>query len=405
MSGFSVESHGFTKGSALIADVVTKMVNNGFAIKYLSSATNGDLTFNAATAGDTFRVTLEATGDVDPLNASNVAEKQPWRVCFDVQGADLVLAHVATPTQLSDDGLVAVVNKLTTYTVASGSGENQKTDTRKVMNPYDIVGTTGAVLTTGEIPNVDPAPQNANDGTQGKAVPARLSATGVWTPDSYLAATGRQADTPSDESVKDDVTKCLINRGRRVLTSGNGAPLSYRLAITPRGFWLGIWEDATTAEVATFFNWMLVQRPVDRNTGQVLTTGKAPVFCVNSIGNLIWQFTVREQDIYRPGKRRPADTDIEDSECIINTFNQVALSEDGKYIVTFPSRLNTSRYRYPHELDMIGITSADVVSQFTDVPLTVYGESSARTYKALHANSSSNTGMRILVLQQGGGIS
>ena len=53
---------------------------------------------------------------------------------------------------------------------------------------------------------------------------------------------------------------------------------------------------------------------------------------------------------------------------------------------------------------MIGITSADVVSQYSSVPLTVYGESSARTYKALHANGAGNTGMRVLVLQQGGGI-
>lgn len=405
MSGFVVESHGFTKGSALISDVITKMINNGFAVKYLSTATNGDLTFNAATAGDAYRITLEATGDVDPLNATAVSEKQPWRVCFDVQGADLVLAHVGTPIQLSDDGKVAVVNTLVSYTVESRAGQNTKTDTKRLMNPYDIVGTVGAVLSTGKIPDIKAPPQSASDGQAGVDIPAKVTASGAWSPDGWQAATGTTGDEPSEKSVIDDVTKCFINRGRRVLSSGNAAPLSYRLAITPRGFWLGVWEDATTAEVATFFNWMLVQRPVDRNTGQVLTTGKAPVFCVNSIGNLIWQFTVREQDIFRPGKRRPADTDIEDSECIINTYNQVSLSEDGKYIVTFPSRLNTSRYRYPHELDMIGITSADVVSQFTDVPLTVYGESSARTYKALHANTSSNTGMRILVLQQGGGIS
>jgi hypothetical protein len=51
----------------------------------------------------------------------------------------------------------------------------------------------------------------------------------------------------------------------------------------------------------------------------------------------------------------------------------------------------------------LGVVVA-VVSQWSDVPLTVFGEGTARVYKALHANGYNNTKMRLLALVQGGGI-
>lgn len=293
-----------------------------------------------STGTELFRATLEAGPNVDPLNAT-----QPWRVTFDLLHEQRLMVYVATPTQLTNEGTVAT-ELGTSATVAT-----------------DIIGGVGDAL-----------------GSTG------LTVAGVYSP------------------TTDDSTKGLINRVIRVGDKGPSYPLSYRLVITPRGFWLGVWEEAVSTETASFFNWMLVQRPVDRVTGTVLTTGKAPVFCVNAVGGKYWQFTVRESDITRPGKRRPADSNTNDSEQVLNTKNQVSLSEDGKYIVTFPSRLNTSRYRYPHELDIIGITSADVVSQYSDVPLRFYGEPSDRVYMALHANGGTNVGMRILILKTGGGI-
>lgn len=293
-----------------------------------------------STGTELFRATLEAGPNVDPLNST-----QPWRVTFDLLHAQRLMVYVATPTQLTDDGKVAT---------ELGSSATVATD---------IIGGVGDAL-----------------GSTG------LTVDGTYSP------------------TTDDATKGLINRVVRVADKGPSYPLSYRLVITPRGFWLGVWEEAVSTETASFFNWMLVQRPVDRVTGTVLTTGKAPVFCVNAVGGKYWQFTVRETDITRPGKRRPADSNTNDSEQVLNTKNQVSLSEDGKYIVTFPSRLNTSRYRYPHELDIIGITSADVVSQYSDVPLRFYGEPSDRVYMALHANGGTNVGMRILILKTGGGI-
>jgi hypothetical protein len=339
MAGFVVERHGYLTAAALTAAVVQDMLANGFVQKFPTAA------LDPTKITGKFRITLEAGGDVDPLNKTDVTEKQPWRICFDLLDAQRLFVYVATPIQLPDDGRVAT--ELTTSNSAT-----------------DILGAIGAQVGPGSLDN------------QGN----------------YSGTT-------------DEPTKGLINRARRVDVLGISYPLSYRLVITDRGFWLGVWEDAVSAESASFYNWVLVQRPVDRANGATLVTGKAPVFCVNCCGNLYSQFVVREQDILRPGKRRSASRNEADSEAVLNMQNQVSLSEDGKYVVTFPSRLNTSRYRYPHELDIMGITSSDVVSQYSDVPLQFYGEAQPRIYKALHANGGTNIGMRTLVLQSGGGIS
>lgn len=340
MPGFVVERHGYTTASDMAKALIADLLANGFVQKFPTA------TFNPTTAGDTFRIIMEAGPNVDPLNATNVAVKQPWRICLDVTNLQRLFFYVATPLQLTDDGIVA-----------TELGVNATTAT-------DILGSVGdAVGTTDLLP------------------------TGVYAPKT------------------DSVLKGLVNRELRVGTNGASYPLSYRLVITPRGIWLGVWEDAVSAETANYFNWVLIQRPVDRTTGAVLITGKAPVICVNAVGGKYWQFTVREEDILRPGKRRIADANTGDSEAVINSKNQVSLSEDGKYVVTFPSRLNTSRYRYPHEMDIMGVTSADVVSQYSDVPLQFYGEQAGRVYKALHSNGGNNIGMRVLILQSGGGIS
>ena len=443
MAGFVVERYGYTTGSALIAQVITDMLANGFTMVY---KTTNDENWNQATAGEQYRVVLEAGGTVDPLNATAVSEKQPWRIMFDVQKAQQVLVTVGTPTTLDNKGTVPVMRELLTGDPKNGAG----------FQATDILGTIGAKLSKTQL-NSTNRPSNADDYlekpdyTQFPAsIPGylnneSLSSAGIYSAPAMLPAYkvvgdknpsfnpnsvyGPSANNPyflNNDNLKweidpsgtvnggsvttsnsiDDPTKCLINRSLRMAGANlNTYPMSYRLVITPRGIWMGVWEDSTTQETSTFFNWFLVQRPVDRTSGTVLTTGKAPVFCVNSIGGKFWKFIVRERDIFRPSSRLQADIDLEDSEAILNTVEQVSLSEDGKYIVTFPSRLNTSRYRYPHELDMIATTSADVVSQNSDVPLTVYGESAARNYRALHANGTANTGMRLLIIQQGGGVS
>ena len=92
----------------------------------------------------------------------------------------------------------------------------------------------------------------------------------------------------------------------------------------------------------------------------------------------------------------PADVTTEDGNAILNAHRQVATSEDNKYVITIPKGLNTTRYAYTHELDMIGYTSADVIGEGTEVDLPLYeGEFK---FRALAANRQRNTGMRICIV-------
>lgn len=341
MAGQVFSRNGFVDVQAAVVSIVNDMITGGFTQVY---PTPGGTTFTPPTqSGSTFTpysVSLDATTTVDPL-----ATSQPWRLQFNVGSLQDVSLNIATPTQISTAGVVSQVLSGITATVT------------------DYAGAVGAANPTLFANQADPTTGFFNRA-------ARIVQTGT-TNKTYL--------------------------------STNSYPISYYLVCSPRGFALAIWEEGMDNIVATQ-SWVVVQRPVDRVTGTVLTTGKAPLFCVNSVGNLYWKFTVRETDINRPTTRAQADANTPDNTAVINSQQQVAIDEAGKYIINFPCRLNTQRYAYTQEMDLLGYTSADVVSQFTAVPVTVYGESTARTYQSLFANAANDTNLRILFLSQNGGI-
>jgi hypothetical protein len=226
-----------------------------------------------------------------------------------------------------------------------------------------------------------------------------------------------------------DPAQGFNNRTTRVGSSPEAFPMNYILTITNRGAFLGMWEGTwstlqrATTSSSSYFNWMLVQRPVNRLTGDTLTAGRAPVFCINSVGYKYWKFIVREADVLHPSQgdptlqsyvydpasktqvsqttpyRVPADTHSADSFAILNTTNQIALTEDSKYLIGFLHNLTTPRFRYSEELDIIGQTSADVCGAGNDVEITAYSESGPRQYRALPSNNVYNTGLRICVLK------
>lgn len=262
-----------------------------------------------------------------------LAATQPWRVNFNITADQSVAAYVATPLQIKDDGTVAVVT-----------------------------GSSGAAV------------QFA--GTVGKITPTL---------------------------VQTDPSTGFINRASRITqTSAATFPLNYRLSITDRGFFLGAFEGNWASgnyngqTTKSWFNWLLVQRPVNKTTGDTLVTGKCPVFCVNSVNGQYWKFVVRESDIPHPTVQVAANNHSEDSFRVINTKNQISLTEDKTYLVTFMNNLNTPRFRYVEELDMVGVVSADVVMEGRSVPFTVFGEN--RTYVALPGSDSFNTGVRVLAI-------
>lgn len=218
------------------------------------------------------------------------------------------------------------------------------------------------------------------------------------------------------------VDQGFFNRSLRVVNDAPSYPINTQLTVTDRGIFFGAWEgnfsvlqkkQLTGQYDDNVFNWFLIQRPVDRLTGRILTTGRAPLFCINSVGYKYHKFIVRESDVFHPSQgpkkeddngvlvdwRTPADAHSNDSFAVLNTSNQIALTEDSKYLVSFLHNLTSPRFRYSEELDMLGQTSADVCISGNDLSITAYQESGPRVYKALPSNKPYNTGLRIVVLK------
>lgn len=346
VSGFYVRRSGYTHVGELMLAVINDLTTNGFVTRFPAAwVPPVDPAGRAA-----FKVTLEAGPTVDPLNETALQNKQPWRVQIQVFDKHTAGFTAGTQQSLRTDG--------------TASYGTQGTTTKTLKGP---LGAVGGYYTKN---NTDPA---------------------TFAPDVTKPAEG------------------FINRSSRVLLNAidlsDSFPMTYSLSITPRGVALCIWEDYVSDSGATAVSWVLIQRPVNRETGVIVTDGKAPVFCVYSVNGLINRFIVRESDVLRPSDAVDATKDSDYQNAFINALEQVAISEGNKYVVSFMSRLNTTRYAYTHELDMLGYTGADVVSENTDIPLTVYGEATPRKYVSLLANGANNTGMRIVTIKEGGGIS
>lgn len=342
--GFAVERYGYLTVPQMMGDIVGDLTANGFTIQY----TNKTETTWAASSfqpTDIYTVILEAGPTVDPLNANSVTPTQAWRIMFNVTAAQTCVAAVGTPIQLPNTGTWAI------QALPSNPGS-------QIANIVGVIG------------NESLAQANTGSGET------------------------RQYRFIDRSGGSVAITNLAVAASR---------PMSYRLAISQQGVVIYVWEEGVQ-ENGSLASWMCVQRPVDRDTGEILITGKCPVFCVYSLFGVISKFVVREADILRPTLSVSGNTNTTNSNWIINDQEQVSIAENNMYVTTFPSRLNTQRYAYTEVLDMICTTSADVVAEWTAVPLTVFGESTARTYWAMTANGPYGTNMRVLVLESGGGI-
>lgn len=342
VSGFYVRRSGYTHVGELMLAVIADMTQNGFTARFPAAwVPPVDAPSRAK-----FKVTLEASETVDPLNAAALQNKQPWRIQIEVFDKHTAGVTAGSQQALRTDGTAS-------YSVNAA----------KLKGPQGAIG-------------------------------------GYYTKGTTLADIAPDPTKPAEG---------FLNRTSRVVLGpidlADSFPMTYSLSITPRGIALCVWEDYVSDSGAAAISWFVVQRPVDRTTGAAVITGKAPVFCLSGVNNVITRFIVRESDVLKPSDAVDATKDTDFNNAIINGLEQVAISEGNRYVVAFPSRLNTTRYAYTYELDMIGYTSADVVSENTDVPLTVYGEATPRKYVSLLANGANNTGMRIVSIKEGGGIS
>lgn len=372
MACFSVTKTGFLHIAEIIDDVVNEMTGN-VAAGATNSTPYFELKYSGAVtwpAGANVKI-LASTVNIDPLaNAAavglTISNAEPgWRICFNQLSEEKLAVHAGTSLQLTDTGNIA---RLT----------NRNATTAQYLEPP---GNIGANWT----------------GTGGSPATGEAGFNQIW-----------------------------LNRDNS--TGGEAAyPMSYTLTMTNRGIFLGIWEDSQE-EIPqdgsidfgygkSPFRWLLIQRSVDRVTGHVrggaalrqdsnslAETSRCPVFCVNGTGSPqeFMKFIVREVDVPSPSRKKVAGVQSTDSAPLLNTYPQQSLTESGEFIVTFLNNLNTPRFKYSDELDMLGTVSAEVLGAGTSINVNVYDEPHQREYTALYSTERYGTGMRLVVLTRMG---
>lgn len=403
-----------------------------------------DLTADPTTLPDDTLVILESTTNMDPFARNDPAvedvTKDPWRIAFHTskwtgrssiepnangQGfqapivdpiqVNSLAVYVGSPSTLYVDpnttdpviGWTTSTTKLPLAYKSGGGGPinwtgyqqwNFKTgySNRDLVEP---VGNTGAQWSN----TFDPTPNNTK--LQGAPVGNNFAPSPIY-----------QSPQKWDGPDVTDADQLFINRyitaGTKANSFGGFAadatysqPISYRLVLTDHGVFLGCWGP-DPEENGRGFSWLLVQRPVDKKFGIVrglpedpASPGNRPLFCVNSVNGKFYKFVVREHDNAVPSTRKDATKNAADSGQVINPYQQQSLTENGEYVITFLNNLNSSRFKYSDELDMLGTVSSDVVGGGSEIDVNVYNEEDKRSYHALWSSGSYGTKMRIMVVK------
>jgi hypothetical protein len=123
----------------------------------------------------------------------------------------------------------------------------------------------------------------------------------------------------------------------------------------------------------------------------------------------IWRYVVREYGKLKPWDVHKSATKHEtDSNAIINSMEQLAITDDNRFVITFPTGLTTQSFMYPaEEIDMICFSSAQVIGEGSTVPMTSYLRGSQaedidkRRYYGLRSTLPNGNGMRVCILVSG----
>jgi hypothetical protein len=388
-------------------------------------------------------VILESTPNIDPFARTDPTVSDPtldpWRIAFhtsqwtgrsttepnpssggyqapstDPIAINSLAVYVGTPSTLSIDpasgdptiGWTTTTTQLAPYYKASGSAAINYTNMpewnfKKSYKSKDLVepaGNIGARWTN----TFDPTAIIKKLGT---AVSGSQNPTPVYT--SPAKWDGPDVTDPTQLFVNKYVTAGVkaASFGGFAADSNYSVPTSYRVVLTDHGVFIGCWGP-DPEENGNGFSWLLVQRPVDKKFGIIRGTpadptnpGNRPLFCVNSVGGKYWKFVVREHDNPVPSARKDATENTQDSGAVINPYQQQSLTENGEYVITFLNNLNSSRFKYADELDMLGTVSSDVVGGGSEIEVSVYNEEDKRKYHALWSSGSFGTKMRIMVVK------
>lgn len=183
-------------------------------------------------------------------------------------------------------------------------------------------------------------------------------------------------------------------------------PLTYDFITTDHGIALHINAEGFD-NTGTAFSWFVVQRGVQSTDSK--PGDQSPLFAVFSCGgglagdpdkfsaDAIQRYTVIEDGIYSATAPLSAVQPTPDSAPIINPLQQVMIAEGNRAIVLFPQMINTQRYVYFATLDMLGYTSADVLSAGSEVQLNPLKAETKTKYLGMNANGKDNRGMRLML--------
>lgn len=237
----------------------------------------------------------------------------------------------------------------------------------------------------------------------------------------------------------------------------NSYPMSYRLTVAPHGLFFHISDDAASDQ-SDDFAWFVVQRHVEVGTGKPNYLQTAPLHCVymssepptylsdlesyyktdpyqdstqnriesifdqagyESIANIqvpanvelgfpdfraegrFRRFIVREKNVLKPWDvHKLASINTVDSHAIINTQEQLSMTDKNKLTINFPNRLTSQSFVFTgSELDMIAYCDGGVIAESTFISSSRYNDN--RVYEALRSTKANGNGMRILALCHG----
>jgi len=113
------------------------------------------------------------------------------------------------------------------------------------------------------------------------------------------------------------------------------------------------------------------------------------------------RFIVREKNVLKPWDvHKFASINTVDSHAILNTQEQLSMTDRNKLTITFPNRLTSQSFVFTgQELDMIAYCDAGVIAESTFISSSRYNDN--RVYEALRSTRANGNGMRILALCYG----
>lgn len=183
-------------------------------------------------------------------------------------------------------------------------------------------------------------------------------------------------------------------------------PLTYDFITTDHGFALHVNAEGFD-NTGTAFSWFVAQRGVQE--GDTKPGDHSPLFCVFACGggmggdpdtskvDSIQRYVVIENGVNAATVPISAVAPTPDGCPIINPMQQVSIAEGNRAVVLFPQLINTQRYVYFATLDMLGYTSADVLSYGSEVQLNPTKATNKTKYRGMNANGKDNRGMRLLL--------